>query len=266
MTSWSVRRPTWWPCWPRGPRSSTRSRHWDRESLSRSLFAATRESNPGCPASGCRRKCDGRSPSKKRKNLPWSVASIIALALLSVLALTVLPNLVSQAGDHARARMHPSVALGETVILPGNPLRPELQLSVDQLSPTRAVAPGRSVAPGHQLYAAKVRIHNVGEQSWAVGRSTTLHPGRRFRHRAIARDSAGDPGQGGVEVPGHRDRAARRDEARGRGVRRTTGPRSSRPSRSVSDRAWRRPSAGRWASPGGPRSPDCANNARTQSS
>ncbi len=143
-------------------------------SLSRSLFSATQRVEPRLPSERLPQEVRRSIASKKRKNLPWSVASIIALALLSVLALTVLPNIVSQAGDHARARMHPSVALGETVILPGNPLRPKLQLSVDQLSPTRAVAPGRSVAPGHQLYAAEVRIHNAGEQSWAVGRSTSF--------------------------------------------------------------------------------------------
>ena len=140
--------------------------------LSRSLISATQPVEPRLPRERLPQEVRRSIASKKRKSLPWSVASIVALALLSVLALTVLPNIVSQAGDQARARIHPSVPLGETVTLPGNPLRPELQLSVGQLSPTRAITPGRGVAPGHRLYAARVMIHNVGEQSWVLGRST----------------------------------------------------------------------------------------------
>jgi hypothetical protein len=142
--------------------------------LSRSLIAATHPVVPVSPREQLPRGLRRSVASKKRENLPWSVASILALALLAVLALTVLPNIASKAGDEVRAHIRPSVALGETVTVPGNPLRPELQLSVERLSPTRAIAPGRKVAPDHRLYAAQVTIHNVGKQTWVSGGSTTF--------------------------------------------------------------------------------------------
>jgi len=140
--------------------------------LSRSLIAATQPVVPSSPRERLPQGLQRSVASKKRKNLRWSVGSILALTLVSVLALTVLPDIASQAGDQARARIQPAVALGKTVTVPGNPLRPELRLSVERLGSTRPITGRRSVAPGHRSYAAQVVVHNVGTGSWTVGRST----------------------------------------------------------------------------------------------
>jgi hypothetical protein len=103
------------------------------------------------------------------------VGSIAAFALLAFFVLEVwLPGLASTVGDRARHRLEPGLALGETATVAGNPIRPELRLTVDRLRPTRALNAEPGGQPAVQLMAATVTIRNVGQEAWTSGRGTTF--------------------------------------------------------------------------------------------
>jgi hypothetical protein len=149
------------------------------ESLAQSLKAATDPIAPVPPKRQLARNSNRAGTTGGRRNLSRSVASIISFALLAVFVLEVwLPRLASTVGDEARNRIDPGLALGETVTVKGNPLRPELRLSIDGLRPTRAVRAKPDAEPGArprvQLMAAEVTIRNVGQEVWTSGRGTTF--------------------------------------------------------------------------------------------
>jgi len=146
------------------------------ETLAQSLRAATDPIAPIPPKRQVAPK-DRRAHAaeKRHRNLMRSVVSILALGLLALLVLGVaLPRLASVVEDKARDRSAPSLALGETATVKGNPVRPELRLSVDRLGPTRAVGAKRGSKPTVQLMAATVTIRNVGREAWTSGRDTTF--------------------------------------------------------------------------------------------
>lgn len=116
----------------------------------------------------------GRS-AKQHQNLARSVISILVLGLLAFFAFTVaLPKVASFVRDEARQQLMPTVALGETATVKGNQLRPRLELSVEQLSRTRAPGGGGSIVPESRLWAAQITVRNVGDQAWASNRGTTF--------------------------------------------------------------------------------------------
>ena len=149
------------------------------ESLAKSLKAATDPIAPVPPKRQLPRKGNRAGTTRRRQNLSRSVASIITFALLAVFVLEVwLPRLASTVEDETRNRIDPGLALGETATVKGNPLRPELRLSVDGLRPTRAVRAKPDAKSGArppvQLMAAEVTIRNVGQEVWTSGRGTTF--------------------------------------------------------------------------------------------
>ena len=106
------------------------------ESLAQSLRAATDPIAPIPPKQQLPPKDRRAHAAKRHKNLTRSVVTIIALGFLAFLVLEVgLPRLASIVEDQARDRIAPSLALGETATVKGNPLRPELRLSVDRPAP-----------------------------------------------------------------------------------------------------------------------------------
>ena len=103
----------------------------------------------------------------------------IVFAVAAVLTLVMgLPHVASVVQDTARNRIDPGLALGETATVAGNPLRPELRLSVDRLRPVRTVRAQPDTKPGArprvQLMAANVTIRNAGREAWTSGRGTTF--------------------------------------------------------------------------------------------
>jgi Nuclease-related domain len=148
--------------------------HLTAETLAQSLRAATDPIMPIPPKRQVPK--DRRAHAAKRhQNLTRSVVTILALALLAFVVLeVVLPRLASVVEDRARERSAPTMALGETATVKGNPVRPELRLSVDRLRPTHAVGAKPGARPPVQLMAANVTIRNVGQQGWTSARGTTF--------------------------------------------------------------------------------------------
>ncbi len=167
------------------------------ETLAQSLRVATDPIAPIPPKRQVASK-DRRAhvAEKRHRNLLRSVVSIITLGLLALLVLGVaLPRLASVVEEKARDRSTPRLALGETATVKGNPVRPELRLSVDRLVPTRAAGAQRGSRPPVQLMAATVTIRNVGGEVWTSGRDTTFalvdqanvrHPRRTAGPKVVA--------------------------------------------------------------------------------
>ena len=148
------------------------------ESLAQSLKAATDPIVPVPPKRQLpRKKRRTRAASPRRKLFHSAVAIVFALAAFLALV-TGLPRVASMVEDQARDRIAPSLVLGETATVKGNPIRPELWVSVDRLLPTRAVGARPDGSPGArprvQLMAADVTIRNVGQEPWSSGRGTTF--------------------------------------------------------------------------------------------
>jgi Nuclease-related domain len=142
------------------------------EALAHSLRAATDPVVPIPPKHQVPPKDRRAHAAKRHQNLARSVVTILTLGTLAVLVLAVgVPWLASVVEDKARDRGTPALALGETVTVKGNPVRPELRLSVDRLRPTSAVGAKTGSAPV-QLMAATVTIHNVGRDGWSSGSGT----------------------------------------------------------------------------------------------
>jgi hypothetical protein len=149
------------------------------ESLAQSLKAATDPITPVPPKRQLAKKDQRARAVKRRRNLSRSVVSIIAFALLTFFVLEVwLPGLASTVEDRARKRIDPGLAFGQTATVAGNPLRPELQISVDRLRPTRALGANPDAQAGErpalQLMAARVTMRNLGQEAWTSGRGTTF--------------------------------------------------------------------------------------------
>jgi hypothetical protein len=143
------------------------------EALAQSLRAATDPIVPIPPKRQLPPKARRAHAAKRHQNLTRSVVSIITFALLTFFVLEVwLPGLATTVEDKARDRIDPGLALGETATVKGNPVRPELRLSVDRLRPTRAARAEPGARPPVQLMAARVTIHNVGREGWTSGRGT----------------------------------------------------------------------------------------------
>lgn len=148
------------------------------ESLAQSLRQATDPIVPVPPKHQLRKKGHGARVTRPHRVLIRSAVSIV-FALVAVFALAVgLPRVASVVADTARDRIAPGLALGETATVAGNPLRPELRLSVDRLRPTRAVGARSDVQPGGrtrvQLVAADVTIRNAGQEVWTSARGTSF--------------------------------------------------------------------------------------------
>jgi hypothetical protein len=109
--------------------------------------------------------------TRRRQNLTRSLVSILAASLFAFLVIKMGPEVSSVVQDQARERIDPSLALGETATVKGNPVRPELRLLVDRVRPTRVVGAKPGSAPV-RLMAATVTIHNVGREGWTSGRGT----------------------------------------------------------------------------------------------
>ena len=140
------------------------------ETLAQSLRAATDPIAPIPPKQQVAPKDRRAHAAKRHQNLTRTVVTILALGLLAFLVLEVaLPKLAAVVEDQARDRSAPSLALGETATVKGNPVRPELRLSVDGLRPTRAVGAKPGSKPPVQLMAATVTIRNVGQEGWTSG-------------------------------------------------------------------------------------------------
>jgi len=145
------------------------------ESLAYSLKAATDPIAPVPPKRQLARKGHRAGTTRRRKYLTRSAVSILFVGLVAFLALEMgLPRVASVVQDHARNRIDPGLALGETVTVKGNPVRPELRLSVDRLRRTRPVDAKPGQRRPAQLMAAKVTIRNVGQETWTSGRGTTF--------------------------------------------------------------------------------------------
>lgn len=145
------------------------------ETLAQSLRAATDPIIPIPPRRQVAPRDRRAHPAKRRQKLARSVASILAVALVAFLALEVgLPKVASTVKDQARDWSAPTLALGETATVKGNPLRPELRLSVDRLRPTRAAGAKPGSRAPVQLMAADVTIHNAGQEGWTSALGTTI--------------------------------------------------------------------------------------------
>jgi hypothetical protein len=145
------------------------------EALAQSLRAATDPIVPIPPRRQLPPKARRAHAAKRHQNLTRSVVSIIAFALLTFFVLEVwLPGLATTVEDKARDRIDPGLALGETATVRGNPVRPELRLTVDRLRPARAVRAEPGARPPVQLMAARVTIHNAGGEGWTSGHGTTF--------------------------------------------------------------------------------------------
>ena len=145
------------------------------ESLAQSLKAATDPIAPVPPKRQLPRKGHRASTTKRRRSLTRSVVSILVVGLVAFLALEMgLPRVATVVQDQARNRIDPGLALGETVTVKGNPIRPELRLSVDQLRRTWPVDAKPAERRPTQLMAARVTIRNVGQEAWTSGRGTTF--------------------------------------------------------------------------------------------
>jgi len=148
------------------------------ESLAQSLRAATDPIAPVPPKRQLPPKERRASARRRRQNLTRSVASLLVVGLFAFLVLWMGPRFSSAVQDQARNRIDPGLALGETATVKGNPIRPELRLSVDRLRPTRAVGARVGAEVGAkssvQLMAARVTIRNLGQARWTSGRGTTF--------------------------------------------------------------------------------------------
>jgi hypothetical protein len=143
------------------------------ETLAVSLKAATDPIVPIPPKQQVSPKDRRAHAAKRHQNLTRSVVTILGLGLLAFLVLAVgLPRLAAVVEDQARERSAPTVALGETATVKGNPVRPELRLSVDGLRPTHVVGAKPGSIPPVQLMAANVTIRNVGREGWTSGSGT----------------------------------------------------------------------------------------------
>jgi len=186
------------------------------EALAQSLKAATDPIAPVPPRKQLARKGRRAHVAKPHRKLTRSALSIIVLGVIAFFALEMgLPRVASVVQDTARNRIDPGLALGETATVAGNPLRPELRLSVDRLRPVRAVSGKREVRSGAgprvQLMAADVTIRNVGQEPWTSGRGTTFalidrnnlshprrtHPGKVAAGRKLPAVIKVKPGQTG---------------------------------------------------------------------
>jgi hypothetical protein len=145
------------------------------EALAQSLRVATDPIVPIPPKRQVPPKDRRAHAAKRHQNLTRTVVTILALGVLALLVLEVgLPRLASVVEDRASDRSAPSLALGEVATVKGNPVRPELRLSVDGLRRTRAVGAKPGSRPPVQLMAASVTIRNVGREGWTSGRGTTF--------------------------------------------------------------------------------------------
>jgi len=146
--------------------------HATAETLAQSLRAATDPIVPIPPKRQVPKERRRANVTRRRQNLTRSLASVLAASLFAFLVIELGPELSSVVQDQARDRIDPSLTLGETATVKGNPVRPELRLLVDRVRPTRAVGakPG-SKAPV-QLMAATVTIHNVGREAWTSNGGT----------------------------------------------------------------------------------------------
>jgi len=144
------------------------------ETLAQSLRAATDPIVPIPPKRQVPAKDRRAHAAKRHQKLSRSVFSIIAFGVLTLLFIEVLlPRLASNLDDQVRERSAPTLALGETATVKGNPVRPELRFSVDRLRATHAVETKPGSRPPVRLMAANVTIRNVGQEAW-TGLGTTF--------------------------------------------------------------------------------------------
>jgi hypothetical protein len=138
---------------------------------------------PGAPAtrlaSGVRRRTMRRRPSPLR-----SVVLTVSLGLVAAAGAGVLVPRVVDLAETGRQRLEDTAQVGERVTVAGNPLRPELQISVDRVRRVRVVrGDARRPAPA---VAAEVTIRNTGDQVWVSGPGTSvagIDEGGRTRSR-----------------------------------------------------------------------------------
>jgi hypothetical protein len=102
------------------------------------------------------------------------LVSVLAASLFAFVVIEMGPELSSVVQDQARDRIQPGLTLGESATVQGNPLRPELRLSVDGLRSTRVVGAKAGERAAVHLMAARVTIRNEGSEAWTSGRGTTF--------------------------------------------------------------------------------------------
>ena len=121
------------------------------------------------------RRSPGRGRAGRRRPGPMrSVLGLLALGVLAVLAATLVGPFAHVVEVEARDRLHPAAALGEAVTVRGNPLRPALRVSVDDVRTSRVLRPRPLVQARPRLLVAEVTIRNTGETPWTSRGGTRI--------------------------------------------------------------------------------------------
>ena len=114
-----------------------------------------------------------RRARRRRQSAVRTVGAIVLGGLLVVGVVRVLPLVADRVEAGARERLVPTTGLGETVTVPGNPLRPELRVSVTDVRPVRTLRPGAGGGTQRRTaLAAEVTIRNTGDRPWISGPGT----------------------------------------------------------------------------------------------
>jgi hypothetical protein len=116
-----------------------------------------------------------RPGARRRRPSPVrSVLGLLALGVLAVFAATLVGPFAHVVEVEARERLHPATSLGTTVTVNGNPLRPELQVLVEDVRTSRVLRPRPLAQSRPRLLVAEVTIRNTGETAWTARRDTRV--------------------------------------------------------------------------------------------
>lgn len=115
---------------------------------------------------------------RRHRHRPGRVRSALVIAAVGTVVTLGLALAVPRWGPlleaEAQERLLDTHPLGEVVTMAGNPMRPELRVSVDGVRRTRVLRPERLVRTGDRVIGAAVTIRNTGTQGWVSGPATSF--------------------------------------------------------------------------------------------